>query len=162
MDYSGGNLVVIYGTSSDTVYPSLEITGLHAGRPSSELGPVVLLRSGTAPVDYSSVFPDRPSDWGRYGDYFGADVDPCDPSVWVAGEYHDAPDRWSTYIANTKTPEERSVECVPIIEPEIPCLEASCPDNRTSIQPADRNTTIPSPSDPSAPSAGGSDVIVTR
>jgi dockerin type I repeat protein len=74
-----GNLAMVYGFSSKTsTYPSLAITGQMTIDSPGTLNSPRTIRSGTSDDDS-----------GRYGDYFGAAVDPSDTSlVWVAGEYH--------------------------------------------------------------------------
>jgi hypothetical protein len=87
-----GNLDFIYGYSSTTTYPSLSASGQIVGTPIDTLDQPVALKSGSA-VDTS----------GRYGDYFGAGVDPSNTNnVWVAGEYHSA-SQWSTFISAIAT-----------------------------------------------------------
>ncbi len=46
----------------------------------------------------------HPDSYGRnrWGDYFGAYLDPSDSSVWVAGQYATSSGNWSTYIAQIK------------------------------------------------------------
>jgi hypothetical protein len=83
-----GTLVVVYGQSSSTVYPSLLFTGK---TPSGTLQTPLILKRGTA-NDLS----------GRYGDYFGAATDPSAISTfWVAGEYRKTSgfQSWNTAIA---------------------------------------------------------------
>jgi hypothetical protein len=87
---SSGNLDFIYGYSSANTFPSLSASGQAVGATIDTLDQPVTLKSGSA-ADTS----------GRYGDYFGAGVDPANPNnVWVAGEYHSTSD-WSTFIAQT-------------------------------------------------------------
>ena len=75
---SSGNLGLIFGFSNSTTYPSLGLTGQLSTDPVNSLAKPVTLRSGNQ-VETST----------RYGDYFGAGVDPSDTSViWLAGEYH--------------------------------------------------------------------------
>ncbi len=94
-----GDLDLLYGYSSSTVLPSLALTGQAATDPSGSLGAPQTLKTGSG-VDTST----------RYGDYFGAGLDPIDPSVvWVAGEYHSSTTGscgsfgscWSTFIGST-------------------------------------------------------------
>jgi PKD repeat protein len=97
---SFGNVPVIFGFSSLNDYPSLAVTGhLETDSPNSWASPQIIVRGSILAVN------------ARYGDYFGAGVDPSDPTVtWVAGEYHDASigtncsfrTCWSTYIAKLK------------------------------------------------------------
>lgn len=79
-----GKLVIVYGRSSSTVYPSLYVTSL------GTLLTPNLIKSGTKP-DLSN----------RYGDYFEAAVDPTASGFWVAGEYRVSStfQSWSTAIA---------------------------------------------------------------
>ncbi len=88
-----GNLDVIYGFSSANDYPSLAITGQASSDPSGSLAPSVTIKTGVAP-----------NTSGRYGDYFGAGLDPSDPTtVWVSGEYGNQTNgAWATWIANMK------------------------------------------------------------
>jgi hypothetical protein len=89
-----GNMEAIYGYSSSTIFPSLAVTGQLATDPMNALAQPRTLKTGSA-IDAS----------GRYGDYFGAGLDPSDPTVvWVAGEYDDN-SAWSTFIGSiTMTP----------------------------------------------------------
>ena len=94
-----GNLVTVYGYSNGTIFPSIAITGQLATDPTRSLAPPHTLKTGDA-ADTST----------RYGDYFGAALDPSDPSVvWVNGEYHNSSTGscqsfgscWSTFIGST-------------------------------------------------------------
>jgi hypothetical protein len=97
-----GNLVLVYGRSSDSIFPSLEISGQigEAVAPESIETPI-LLRGGTA----LNTWVDERGGL-RWGDYFGASQDPSDPSVvWVSGEYQNAmTDGWSTFIGRVVVP----------------------------------------------------------
>jgi hypothetical protein len=93
-----GNLLVEYGYSNSTVFPSLAVTGQLTTDPAGSLARPHVLKAGAA-ADTST----------RYGDYFGAALDPADPSVvWVAGEYHNNSTGscqsfgscWSTFIGS--------------------------------------------------------------
>jgi len=102
---AAGNLDVVFGLSSNSnstcCYPSIAITGQGVGDPANSLAPIRILKAGSA-SDTST----------RYGDYFGAGLDPSDPSlVWIAGEYHNSAtgscdssgNCWSTFIAGIRT-----------------------------------------------------------
>ncbi len=93
-----GNLALVYGYSSSTIFPSLAVTGQAVGGPAGSLAAPQTLKTGSA-ADTS----------GRYGDYFGAGLDPANPTiVWVAGEYHSSTTGtcgsfgscWSTFIGS--------------------------------------------------------------
>ena len=83
------NLDVVYGISSSGSYPSIAATAQTFG--STAMQQQVMLKSGT---NYEGTT--------RYGDYFGAGVDPSSTNqVWVAGEYHTSllsSSYWSTWI----------------------------------------------------------------
>jgi hypothetical protein len=96
-----GNLLVLFGFSNSTTFPSLGVTGQLTTDPAGTLAFPRTLKAGTA-ADTST----------RYGDYFGAALDPADPTVaWVAGEYHDNSTGscqtfgscWSTFIGSIST-----------------------------------------------------------
>jgi len=81
------NLLVVFGASSLSIYPSIFATGQAATGGPLDSSPLTL-KIGTYPETTS-----------RFGDYFGAAVDPSNPSiVWGAGEYHSS-SLWSTFIA---------------------------------------------------------------
>ena len=91
-----GNLLVLFGYSNSTIFPSLAVTGQLATDPAGSLASPRTVKTGTA-ADTST----------RYGDYFGSGLDPADSTVvWVAGEYHDNSTGscqtfgscWSTFI----------------------------------------------------------------
>lgn len=104
-----GDMVLTYGYSSSTIYPSVAAAAL----PSLSQNSISLLKpvkTGTAVAP-----PDGSNNPQRYGDYFSAAVDPADSStVWVAGEYPDASlgtcvyggfgtgSCWSTWIASVR------------------------------------------------------------
>ncbi len=87
---SSNNLVVVFGTSSSTVFPSLEVTGQLVAGPVGSLGAAATIAAGSAP-DLST----------RYGDYFWAATQPKTPNTfWVSGEYRQISlgQGWSTEI----------------------------------------------------------------
>ena len=87
---SQDNLVVLYGSSSSSQYPDLEVTGQLTTMPTETLAKAVILIAGTA-ADLST----------RYGDYFWAATDPSTPSTfWVSGEFRTVSlfQGWSTQV----------------------------------------------------------------
>jgi hypothetical protein len=96
-----GDLDLIYGYSSSTIFSSLAVTGQSATDPANSLTPPQTLKAGSA-TDTST----------RYGDYFGSGLDPSNRNiVWVAGEYHSDTTGacgsfgscWSTFIGSITT-----------------------------------------------------------
>lgn len=100
---NAGGMDVIFSYVSTTSYPGIYATGQTQYDPSNSVEPLVQIQAGS---NYDASC--------RYGDYFGAAVDPSQPLiVWIAGEYHHltstgptqcfggttSPD-WSTYIAS--------------------------------------------------------------
>ena len=88
-----GQLAVVYGKSSSSLFPSLFVTGRIPGDPASSLETPAIIRAGTTD-DLST----------RYGDYFGAGTDPVPTSnstFWVSGEYRASTisQDWNTAIA---------------------------------------------------------------
>jgi hypothetical protein len=87
-----GDLLVVYGTSGKTTYPSLLVSHRLADDPPNTVQEPVTLQPGRG-ADFS----------GRYGDYFAVAVDPNNPNVfWVAGQYtpQDQAILWSTFIGH--------------------------------------------------------------
>jgi hypothetical protein len=87
-----GQLVVSFGTSSSSVFPSAMATGRASTDPVNTLQTPAVIRTGTT-ADTST----------RYGDYFGAATDPtptASSTFWVAGEYRQDTtfQNWNTVI----------------------------------------------------------------
>jgi hypothetical protein len=87
-----GQLAVVYGKSSSSLFPSLFVTGRIPGDPANSLETPAIVRTGTTD-DLST----------RYGDYFGAGTDPAptaNSTFWVSGEYRASPFNpdWNTVI----------------------------------------------------------------
>lgn len=87
---SSNNLVVLYGTSSLSVFPTLQVVGQTTTMTAATVSLSRTLASGTAP-DLSQ----------RFGDYFNAAIQPNVPSTfWVSGEYRQISlgQGWSTQV----------------------------------------------------------------
>ena len=89
---SQGQLVVSFGRSSSSIFPSAMATGRASSDPVNTLQAPVVIRAGTT-ADTST----------RYGDYFGAATDPtptASSTFWVAGEYRKSTtfQNWNTVI----------------------------------------------------------------
>src|SRR3989449_1756060 len=89
---SQGQLVVSFGRSSSSIFPSAMATGRASTDPVTTLQAPAVIRAGTT-ADTST----------RYGDYFGAATDPTPTSsstFWVAGEYRKSTtfQNWNTVI----------------------------------------------------------------
>ena len=84
-----GNVDVIFGYSNSTTYPSLAMASHSASAPAGLMLPAVTLIRATT-VQGSGVI--------RWGDYYGASVDPSDTTaVWGVGEYGTS-SNWATRI----------------------------------------------------------------
>jgi hypothetical protein len=82
-----GDFIVLFGFSSLTAYPGLMISAQSPTDPANSLQTPAVVINGTA-AETS----------GRYGDYFGAAVDPSNPQlVWGVGQYGTARG-WATYV----------------------------------------------------------------
>lgn len=89
-----GNLAIIFGFSSSTIFPSLAFTEQATTDPAGTVEQPLTLKAGNS-TNTSS----------RYGDYFGAGVDPANPAiVWGDGEYGSTNGgSWTTFIGALKT-----------------------------------------------------------
>jgi hypothetical protein len=87
-----GNLGIVFGYSSYTIYPSILVsTRVSSDKASSIEVPQYLKLGGAHELS------------NRYGDYFTASPDPSNGSIiWVAGEYHSIA-TWSTYVGQLYT-----------------------------------------------------------
>ncbi len=89
-----GNIRVIFGSSNPfDLFPSLFIINILPNG-STTIAPRSLVTGQTVYVD------------SRWGDYFGAAVDPSDPSsIWVHGEYVPTTNAsiWGTYVGQAKS-----------------------------------------------------------
>jgi len=91
-----GDLFVVFGFSSENIYPSLGILKLSATGASPESRESILLKEGTrnTSAEFRLFEEDQRclifDPCTRYGDYFTAILDPTDPSVvWAAGQYYE-------------------------------------------------------------------------
>ena len=74
---SQNNLVVLYGSSSSTKFPDLEVVGQLSTMAPNTVSQAAVIVAGTA-ADLT----------GRWGDYSWAATDPATPNTfWVSGEY---------------------------------------------------------------------------
>ena len=105
-----GIVTTVFGRSSSSEAASLRYTGRYPTDGLSTLQSSSLLKSGNGAYCSLCGAP------ARYGDYFGAAVDPSDTSLtWISGEYAKvttappctgcvASDQWGTYIARISWP----------------------------------------------------------
>jgi hypothetical protein len=109
-----GGMGTIFATSNSIVYPSLIATAQAASDPVKSYKQLSYVQTGS---QYEDVLDGCPTHntftCARYGDYFGASLDPLDISrVWVGGEYNKlSPGHtfatWSTFINSI------SFDCMP-------------------------------------------------
>jgi hypothetical protein len=90
---SQNDIMMVFGSSSETSYPSLHATGRLHDDPPGTMRPSVLIAEGEANYDVISIGTDK------YGDYFGIALDPADNSVWAYGQYTFNSCRWASMIA---------------------------------------------------------------
>lgn len=97
-----GGMGTIFGISNSTVYPSLIVTAQATPDPTNSYKQLSYLKIG-------SQYEENPQGLtgvARYGDYFGAALDPSDKSrIWTGGEYNKLPPghpfpTWSTFIGS--------------------------------------------------------------
>lgn len=89
-----GDVVMVFGYSSGSTYPGIMVTARVYDDAAGYLQAPWILHSGSGPEATYCPYPPV----CRYGDYFGAAVDPSNTAlVWVAGEYGTS-SGWSTYI----------------------------------------------------------------
>src|SRR6266571_2929464 len=87
-----GNLGIVFGYSSYSVYPSILVSTRLSDDKLGSIEDPQYLKLGTA-HELSN----------RFGDYFTASPDPSSGSmIWVAGEYHSTA-TWSTYVGQLST-----------------------------------------------------------
>ena len=94
----GNDLAMVFGRSCVDEYAGVGVTARSIA--DATLEPSVLLKDGTA----SYVAPIGGTEpVNRWGDFFGAALDPADPGkVWVVGEYAALTNRWSTWVGETR------------------------------------------------------------
>jgi len=89
-----GDLAVVFGFSSRSDYPGVMATGRLPRDPSEVLQTPVVTMAGTGAETRWC-----PQNVCRYGDYFGASVDPSDSTqIWLAGEVGRGAIGWGTRI----------------------------------------------------------------
>ncbi len=95
---AGNNLVMVFGRSCSDEYAGIRFTARSTA--DSSLEPSVLLKAGEG----SYVVPVGIGEQtNRWGDFFGAAVDPVDPrKIWMVGEYAAARDTWGSYVGQTE------------------------------------------------------------
>jgi uncharacterized protein (TIGR03437 family) len=88
------NLAMIYARGNSNEFASLYISGRFGTDPPNTLRSSLLLKAGT--LSYNPILDGDGR--GRYGDYFGAAVDPSDQSIWFLGEYAKLREAWGTWV----------------------------------------------------------------
>ncbi len=98
---TNGNLLVVFGFSSNVDFPGIRVTEQAGTDPRNTLQRSMLLKAGEGPVILNNIMNacTLPGVC-RYGDYFGSGLDPSTPtSVWVAAEYGSGTaTQWATQI----------------------------------------------------------------
>lgn len=92
MTDTSGDMLLVFDSTSKTLYPSIYYASRLSTDPPSTLQPIVLLKKGLSSI---------PSGFGpaRWGDYEAAAYDGSnDLNIWFASEYTNANADWSTQI----------------------------------------------------------------
>jgi len=112
---AGSNLTMVFGRSCTDAYPGVAVTARSIAEPALEAS--VSVRDG----DGSYVVPTGDGELvNRWGDFFGAALDPADPGrAWVVGEYAGAHRNWLTRVAELGPP-TKSGSCAP--DANVLCL----------------------------------------
>lgn len=97
---AGNNLTMVFGKSCTDTYPGIGLTARSIADPALEAS--VSLKDG----DGSYVVPTGADEFvNRWGDFFGAALDPADPGrAWVVGAYAGLHDTWLTWVGETAAP----------------------------------------------------------
>jgi len=92
-----GNMKILFSFSSKSQYPSLLVADKNFVL-NDDANSIKVLRQGTSPV----INIDPRNQIPRYGDYYGAAIDPVTNSIWAVGEYGDTRNSpsWSTFVGN--------------------------------------------------------------
>jgi hypothetical protein len=95
---AGNNLVMVFGRSCSDEYAGIRFTARSTS--DASLAPSVPLKDGEG----SYVVPVGIGEQtNRWGDFFGAAVDPADSRrIWMVGEYAAARDTWGTWVGQTE------------------------------------------------------------
>lgn len=89
------DVALVFACSGAGLYPSICYSGRLSSDPPDTLRPVKTLGAGTVSQAWVNG-----AGRARYGDYFGAALDPGDGSAWIVGEYPLTPQLWGTWAAN--------------------------------------------------------------
>ncbi len=94
----GNNLAMVFGRSCIDEYAGIGLTTRSIA--DRALEPSVRLKDGAASY-VAPIGNTEPAN--RWGDFFGAALDPSDPGkIWVVGEYAALTNRWSTWVGETR------------------------------------------------------------
>ena len=106
---AGNNLVMVFGRSCIDEYAGIRFTARSTTDVS--LSPSVPLKDGEG----SYVVPVGIGEQtNRWGDFFGAAVDPANPDrVWMVGEYAADRDTWGTWVGQTQVPGAGGCQATP-------------------------------------------------
>lgn len=85
---NGGNMILAFGISSTSIFPSIMITAQNSSSTLNTVEKPVFLIKATAP-----------DATGRYGDYDGSALD-SNTNIWITHQYNKSTSGWSTLIAS--------------------------------------------------------------
>ncbi|MCI4360068.1 MAG: hypothetical protein L3J91_00030 [Thermoplasmata archaeon] len=90
-----GDLTMVFGYSSTLVDPSGGVTGQATTDPAGSLQTYRTIVAGTGSLNCGGAC--------RYGDYFGAAIDPTGNTVWVSAEFLTPLHAWDSWLAPVVT-----------------------------------------------------------
>ena len=92
---ASGNVVILYGRTSDTEFLSAHFTGRLASDPPNTLRISTQLKEGEFPFEFLG-----PRGLNRFTDYYGIALDPDDQSIWMLGMYAKTTTTQGTWVGN--------------------------------------------------------------
>ena len=97
---AGDDLTMVFGRSCTDAYPGVAVTFRSIADPALEAS--IPVKDG----DGSYVVPTGNGELvNRWGDFFGAALDPADPGrAWIVGQYAGVDENWLTWAAETSAP----------------------------------------------------------
>jgi hypothetical protein len=130
-----GNLHVVFSRSSTSEFVQVRIAVRALGDAANTLSQSALVKAGDAAYNPSAdVDSKNPRRWG---DYYGAALDPSDASVvWFAGEYAAVGGLWGTWITSTSSGPAGTPTPTPpgsFVSGNVNCLDGVDPEDSLAL-----------------------------